>query len=272
MFADDVQIYICSTDLSESELAQLMNNDLSNVLAWSNSNFLPINSSKTKVMVISRSRITPNMFPEIRIGATAIDFVDKASNLGVIFQNDLEWDSHIDSQCGKIFGCLRHLKQTGSMLPSHIKLRLFKALIFPHFIYGLELFINASARALYRLKVALNCCVRWIFNLSLYSSVTYLQPQLLGCGFYEFIKLRTVLSMFKIISTKTPRFLLDKLHPFQSIRVNNYIIPQYNTSHYGHSFFVRGIVYWNQLPPEIKSCNNMSEFRRQSTHHINGRN
>lgn len=272
MFADDVQIYICSTNLSESELARLINYDLSNIMAWSILNLLPINSSKTKIMFISRSRSAPSILPEIRIGNDIISYVNKASSLGIIFQNDLEWDSHIDSQCGKIFGGLRHLKQTGSMLPTHVKLRLFKALLLPHFTYGLELILNASARAIDRLRIALNCCVRWVFNLSFYSRVTHLQPELLGCSFYEFFKIRTVIAIFKIITTKTPRFLSDKFQPFQSIRVNNFVIPQYNTSHYGASFFVRGIVYWNQLSSETKSCSNISEFRRQSTQHFSGRN
>lgn len=272
MFADDVQIYICSTNHSKSQLAQLVNADLSRVLSWSNNNLLPINSSKTKIMFISRSRNTSSILPDIILNNQKIEYVNRVSNLGIIFQSDLEWDAHIDAVCGKIFGGLRHLKQTGSMLTNQVKLRLFKALLLPHFTYGLELFLNASARSLERLRVVLNCCVRWIYDLTSFSSVTHLQSELLGCGFYDFLNVRSCTTLYKIITTKAPRFLFDKLQAFQSARVQNFVIPQYSTSHYGASFFVRSIVSWNQLPPDVKSCTSIKEFRRQCTHHFSRRN
>lgn len=116
MFADDVQLYICSTDYNTYDLAQLINYDLERLSKWSSSNLLPINSTKTKAMFISRRQIRATL-PDLVINGDKIDYVDKACNLGVIFQSNLEWDCQINAQCGKIYAGLRHLRLTANMLP-----------------------------------------------------------------------------------------------------------------------------------------------------------
>lgn len=214
-------------------------------------------------MLFSRCHISINR--EIHLGNDSIEYVDKMSNLGVIFQSNLEWDSHVNSQCGKVYSGLRHLRLTANMLPIQVKMKLFKSLLLPHFMYGAEFLLNASARCIRRLRVTLNNCVRWIFNLSRYSSVSHLQQQLLGTNFTNFIKLRSCISIYKIISTSKPAYLRDILVPCRSVRSQNFVLPSYNTSHYGSSFFVRGVVYWNQLPPNIKLQNSLQLFRKEST-------
>lgn len=264
LFADDVQIYFDSVDLPLNEMARIINLDLSKIHDWSMRNLLPLNAVKSRVMFISRSRCPPAL-PSIRLGNDDLEYVNKFTNLGIVIQNNLEWEGHINLQCSKIYGSLRSLRITANMLPSAVKLRIFKSLILPHLSYGCEFLTNASARAIDRLRVALNCCIRWIFNLSRYDSVTHYQQQLLGCSFHNFLKLRYCLALFKIVNTEKPSYLFDKLRPFQGTRNRNFILCHHNTSHYGGTLFVRGIVNWNLLPSEIKSIRNYKSFRREVT-------
>lgn len=256
MFADDVQLYICSTDANLENVVQLLNSDLKRISQWSSRNLLPINSSKTKAMFISRRQIR-NVLPDIIINNEKIEYVDKARNLGVIFQCNLEWDSQVNAQCGKIYAGLRHLRLTAGMLPVSTKLNLFKSLLLPHLSYGLEL---VSAAAYDRLRVSLNHCVRWVFNLSRFSGVTHLQRQLLGCSFYKFFKFRCLVTLFKIVH-HGPQYLVDKLQPFRSTRVRHFVLVHHNTSHYSNTFFVRAINFWNLLPTDIKSIHSIARFR-----------
>lgn len=242
-------------------MSRLINHDLMNIFRWSENNHLPLNASKSQVMLLSRTRSAFTILPEIKICNDKISYVNKMSNLGIIFQSDLEWDSHANLQCSRIYNGLRHLKLTGGMLPTPIKLKLFKSLLLPHLTYGCEFMLNASARSIDRLRVAINSCVRWVFNVSPYARVTHLQQQLLGCSFYNFLKLRSLITLFRIINTFKPHYLFEKIQPFRSIRERNFVLPRYSTSHYGSTLFVRGIVYWNQLPAEIKSTRSLLEFR-----------
>ena len=235
MFADDVQVYLASNRLSVSQMAQFLNEDLARIYDWSCSNLLPINSSKTKVMLFARNNSNFQQ-PLILLGQNILEYVIKYPSLGFILQNDLEWDSHVNAQCRKIYNGLRTLKLSASMLPTNVKLKLFKSLLLPHFMYGDILLLNASVAALNKLRVALNACVRFVFKLNRYSRVTHLQQELLGCSFNEFFKCRSCLNMFKIVNFSTPSYLADKIQFARSNRTRNIIIPRHSTSHYGNSF------------------------------------
>lgn len=262
MFADDVQIYIASNRLSIPQMAQLLNEDLANIYDWSCSNLLPINSSKTKVMLFSRNS-SEHQQPLIMLGQNVLEYVLKYPSLGFILKNDLEWDGHVNAQCRKIYIGLRTLKLSASMLPVNVKLKLFKSLLLPHFMYGDVLLLNASSASLNRLRVALNACVRFVYNLNRYSRVTHLQQELLGCPFKEFIKFRTCLTMFKIVNFSIPPYLADKIQIARSTRTRNLIIPRHSTTHYGNSFIVRGATIWNQLPNAIKNIQTIAGFRKE---------
>lgn len=269
MFADDVQLYICSSSLGINDIVRLMNADLERILVWSTRNLLPINVEKTKAICIARTRLVEHK-PPIILGGNPIEYVERAVNLGFVITSDLEWDSQISHTCGKIYGSLRQLKLSSSMLSRDVKLKLFKSLVLPHFIYGAEFLLNASARSINRLRVALNNCIRYVYNLTRFSSVSHLQNQLLGCSFEDFLKLRTVLCIFKIMNFDSPNYLYQKLQPFRSSRGRSLIIPRHNSTHYGNTLFVRGISIWNMLPTQIKNNRTLYGFRRDCITYYNG--
>lgn len=135
-----------------------------------------------------------------------------------------------------------------------MKIKLFKSLILPHFIYCDFLFSNATASALNRLRVALNACVRYVFNLTRYSHVSHLQDVLLGCQFSKFYSFRACLQVYIIIKRKTPRYLYDKLQFMRNTRTMSLVIPNHSSAYYGQSLFVRGINNWNRLSPTLKQA------------------
>lgn len=255
-------LYLALWEVDLPLMYQLINDDLSHIIRWADENLLQINASKTKVMFISRSTHNYSL-PSFRLGNDLLEYVNKASNLGFIIQNNLEWDSHVNNMCSKIYSGLRLLRISSNMLPTSVKLQLFKSLLLPHFMYGDVLLINASARAIDRLRIALNCCVRYVYNLSRFSHVSRFHPKLIGCPFYDFFKMRSCLTLFKIIRFATPSYLYENLNPFQSYRTRNFIIPRYNTAHFANTLFVRGIVFWNQLPNETKNLNTFKSFQQE---------
>lgn len=269
LFADDVQIYFCSDSVFDlSVIRNKINKDLSNIYKWSQHNLLPINQSKTKAIIFSKLR-SSIVCPALLFGNEQVEFVNRVNNLGVIFTSDLDWDAHINSQCGKIFGVLKRLNLVTRHFDSATKTRLFKSLIFPHFIYGDFVYTNASAAAINKLRIALNACIRYVYNLSRYSRVTHLQKSLIGCPFAQFYRFRSCCTIQKIIFTKKPNYLLSKLRPFRQTRTLNYLLPHFNSSYYSQSMFARGIVFWNSLPVSTKSCTTIVSFKQSLLEELN---
>lgn len=261
MFADDVQVYLCaSDDVDMNDFARKINHDLNNILRWSQNNLLTVNPSKTKATLICKLKNRP-LPPSIYFDGKRVQFYDKLENLGEIFTSNLCWDAFINGQCGKIYGTLKKLNLTTKHLDTAMKIKLFKSLILPHFIYCDFLFSNATASALNRLRVALNACVRYVFNLTRYSHVSHLQDVLLGCQFSKFYSFRACLQVYIIIKRKTPRYLYDKLQFMRNTRTMSLVIPNHSSAYYGQSLFVRGINNWNRLSPTLKSTANIYGFK-----------
>lgn len=268
LYADDVQIYFCSTNYNVAEISQKVNEDLNRIYCWSQRNLLPINSSKTKAMLITRLNTSFDL-PTLTLNNEPIKFVNKVNNLGMVFTSNLCWESHINTQIKKIFGTLKQLSIVSKHLDVQIKLKLFKALIFPHFIYGDFVFSNATQQSTNKLRIALNCCIRYVFNISRLGRVSHLQKQMLGCPFDQFYRYRICTILFRIKSTEKPNYLFSKLIPFRNTRVNNLLIPYHSSHYYSQSLFSRGIVLWNNLPNNIKNSTSKHIFKRDLLIHLN---
>lgn len=163
MFADDVQIYFCADSrTSTMEMSRLINYDLQQVFQWSQENLLPINTTKTKAVFINRHRRSHFSMPELIMNNEQIQFADQVNNLGVIFNSKLDWEPQINSQVGKIYGILKQLSLTTNHLSYQMKIKLFKSLIYPHFIYNDFIYLNATANSLNKLA---SCCTQFLHSI-----------------------------------------------------------------------------------------------------------
>lgn len=234
MFADDVQIYFDCANMSLEQINILLNEELQNSTNWSKANCLKLNASKTNALFITPSRTRPEInLPELFLDRQKIPFVNHVTSLGVTIDSSLCWDRQIFKQCGKVYAALRSIYPWAYYLNTNTKLKLFKALILPHFMLIDYLLTNVSAFAMNKLKVALNSCVRFVYKLNRYEHVTHLQKSLLGYSFDNFSKARSVTIIHQVITSKTPDYLYSKLCPFRSIRLNQLVLPRYSTTQYG---------------------------------------
>lgn len=267
LFADDVQLYFDCGGRNISEINTMINRDLEAVRMWSTRNALRLNASKTQALFIRRN--ANGEYPSLNIDNETISFVDSAKSLGFIIQSDFNWDKHILSQCGRVYSCLRTLYSKKHVLHHSTKLKIFKSFIMPHFISCDFLIGCASVLTQERLRIALNSCIRFIFNLGRMDSVTHLQQSLLGYSFYNFMRARSCILLHKVITTRTPAYLYEKLKPFRSTRVRQFVIPAHNSSLYGKTLFVRGVVSWNSLPSYLQNQESIFMFKKQCKEHFN---
>lgn len=268
LFADDVQLYYDCSKNSAAEISLSINSDLRKIQEWAYHNMLKLNSRKTNALFISCSSFHETLKPTLILNQETVEYVESAASLGIRVQSNFEWDKYAMSQCGKIYACLRSLYSTSQFLKCETKVKLFKSLILPHFMACDFLLDELSAFTFNRLRVALNACSRYCFNLNRYSNISHLQYLLIGCRFENFSKLRSCLFLHGLLSSKQPDYLYNKLHIARSNRFRHFILPRHHTSKYGNSFFVRGVAHWNSLPSSLSNESSFIAFKRGCIEHF----
>jgi hypothetical protein len=128
MFADDTNVSIPAESLEELEVH--LNSDLDNIHQWLVANKLTLNVSKTEYMIIGfrskLSKITEN--PRIRIGNESLNRVNTTKSLGVIIDDRLRWEDHIDSISKKVSRGIGAIKLIKPFVPESILKQIYNAL------------------------------------------------------------------------------------------------------------------------------------------------
>lgn len=116
-------------------LKNSFNEDLNRANNWATENDLRQNSSKSTSLIISRSGMAGNSWRQVNINGTEIPYTDK--NLGIWFDERLNWNNYILTLCGKLNGSVCQLRKIAWTLPCVTRLRLVKSLVVPLFSYTL---------------------------------------------------------------------------------------------------------------------------------------
>lgn len=126
MFADDTSIsaFMSSFRATESETIQ---KDLDEIYNWRN--LVKFNSDKVIEILITRS--TDRAAPPLRFDSDTIKQVQAHKHLGLIFQQDLKWESHCAQQLSKMHKAVNYLKPLKHQLDRRVLVRIYKTYIRP---------------------------------------------------------------------------------------------------------------------------------------------
>ena len=149
MYADDVQLYSSCASANVNEKVTAINEDLTAVYQWACGNGLCLNPTKSQAIIIFRFNIDYNNVPCLVFNDCVVNYVDKVRNLGIIFNRELSWSSHINCVVGKVYGMLRTLWVTQNFTPFQIRMTLAKMYLLPTLMYGCEIYANCDALAKY---------------------------------------------------------------------------------------------------------------------------
>ena len=113
-FAHDANLLYSGKDIHS--LFTAVNNELSNISYWLNSNKLSLNTDKTKFALFHKVRQMDNtrlVLPTLKINNNLIMRVDHIKFLGVLFDENLTWKNYIsliENKISKSLGILHRAK------------------------------------------------------------------------------------------------------------------------------------------------------------------
>ena len=95
-YADDSVVIGLIRDNNEDEYRQT----ISNVSDWCSENYLDLNVTKTKEMILDM-REKQNSKTQVTINNSSVAIVSSYKYLGVIIQDNLKWNEHVEAQTNK---------------------------------------------------------------------------------------------------------------------------------------------------------------------------
>ena len=159
LFADDT--FLCAQDKDFSNLEREVNIELDKVFVWLASNRLTLNYKKSKFMIVTNKQV-PEM--SIKINDVSLERCTSYKYLGMVMDEKLKWNFHIDYISKKISkgcGALAKLRNCVSM---NVLKNVYHALVHSYLRYGILIWGHAAQSILDPIQVLANRAIRIMTN------------------------------------------------------------------------------------------------------------
>lgn len=260
LYADDMQIYLSCKPAKLNESIEFINSDLQRIIEWTESNGLNLNVDKTQAMLI-RWKKTNFETISLSLNNTTINFSNSIVNLGVTMNSTFNWIDHCNKVASKVYASLRSLWPHQYLMSTKTRILLVKSLVMPHFCYGDVIASKKCCRSERILQQAFNSCIRFAFNLKRFDHVMRFQDKILDTTLMNYLLMRQLLFLYKLIRIKKPDYIFKILKSFNSTRIHHYVIPNHKFNNMHTSFFVYAISKWNELPETVKLSRCSNDFK-----------
>ena len=271
-YADDTALICTGGDYCE--VHNHVTTDLQHISNWITSSKMQLNIAKSSVMWFKPKSSNHNIhIPPVYINNTPLQRVTTQKYLGVIFDDKLQWISHVSTVCKKVSFYLFWINYHRKCLSSLILKMLLDSLAFSRINYALPVWGPAISKlAVSRLQRLQNRAVRITKSLSKYDHVSHHRKTLNWLSVASLIQYRSLCSMF------------HQYHPSHAVILDPPIVfgPQHMYCTRCHEHFAnldrcrlsftqnffryRASHWWNQLPDHVVSST-PNQFR--STVHAN---
>ena len=250
LFADDTNLFISGENYQK--LYEAANNDLNAIAEWLKVNRLSLNVKKTHYMVFSNTKIT-SANNELKIEGETISEVTKTKFLGVIIDNRLNWQHHINYISSKVAKGLGIIIKVRKVLDNKSLLSLYYAFIYPYLMYCNHVWGNACSVYLNKLNVLQKKVVRIIAGVKPRTStadlfhkldimkVNDLNIFLIAQVMYHVYTSEVVTVFRHLFSTNR------NIHTHETRQSDHFNIPLYHKNIGKSSIRYRGAVIWNNV-------------------------
>ncbi|HIP25812.1 MAG TPA: hypothetical protein EYG81_05080, partial [Archaeoglobus profundus] len=150
LYVDDFAIYYTTKNLRHAQ--RLLNLALANIEKWASSVGYKFSIEKTQAIIFYKDkRWLGNQNIDLRMNGIKINFKNNVKFLGVIFDNHLNWQSHIKyikARASKALNLLRKLAHTTWGTKRQTMMMLYKAVVLSILDYGCPIYGSASENVL----------------------------------------------------------------------------------------------------------------------------
>ena len=265
LFADDTNIFFSHRKLDV--LANTLNRELPKVSSWFKCNKLSLNINKTNFIHFKQSNLNENFPYNINIDGLRLEQKTCTKFLGVLIDENLNWNQHIHNittAISKGIGILLKLKE---FLPSDTLFLLYNTLILPHITYCNIVWATCCKTRINSILLLQKKALRICTNSNYLAHTNPLFHRLKTLNVFDINKFQTAIFMFKYTNNQLPApfdnlFTLNRdVHSYPTRNSQNYhlVNPKLLISH--KSIRHHGPDIWNSLTKSVKACTTLFSFK-----------
>ena len=190
-----------------------------------------------------------------------IEKVSVFKYLGIKFDSNMSWSSHIDYLSGNISKRIGIVKRIKHFIPQETLIMLSNALVIPHFDYASSVWSNCSANDQNNLQVLHNRLARTILSADIRTPIDDLLSSVNWIRLCDRWSNHMLILIFKCIKDMCPDYLCNQFrfvhnihdHITRSHTTNTLVVPKCNSNSGKRTFLVRAASLWNNITPSIRA-------------------
>ena len=264
-FADDHQlIKEFMITFQRKALGENIQNLMEHIGIWMMDYFLCLNKSKTKILVIA----PPSVQLDILIGGVFLEnvcirFVKCAKNLGVILDNILSFEQHINKVVKSSYAVIKKLTQIKGFLSQEQLQQLVSSDVFSHLDYCNSLFYGINSNLIKKLQRVQNCAARLVLKRKI--TLGNMDKEIMSLHWLK-LKYRGIYKILLIVHNclhdNAPNETIAMLQYAESSRTMNLRETEYANKYGARAFSHVAPKLWNLLPLDIRNVHETVDFKK----------
>ena len=265
LYADDTILYYSDNDVNCID--DFLNADLKRIHDWMCLNKLSLNVDKTESILIgTRSMLSKRKSLNVHISGNRIQSKETVKYLGVLIDQELKWNAHIENLCTRTSKLVNFLGRLRVFINEcNLKL-IYRTIILPLFDYADVVFDSSSQKYTDQLQKLQNRAGRIILGIDPYKHISnHAIHQTLNWESLKSRRVKHTLSLaYKSINNLSAPYMQDLFefisHQYSLRSDGNLVLPKPHTESCKRMFSYRGASYFNDLPRDVKSSHSYKSF------------
>ena len=248
---------------------------LNNLHVWCRNNGMILNSSKTKVMLVTTNQKRQRLHNEnldLKFNNEPLNMISNDKILGIYVDNNLNWSDHIKHLSRKITSSIWLLSKIKKFLSQAHRVQFYKSYIQPHIDFCNIVWGSSSeTNKLKIFKLQKRACkVILDYNVD---DIHEAMKTLKIMSVYDRLYLRKAKFMFKVANNMTPTYISENFTSrnhvtnttmlLRSSTAGCFVPLKPRTEYFKHSLRYSGCLVWNSLPQEIKNAQTPETFHNR---------
>ncbi|CAM5174269.1 unnamed protein product [Natator depressus] len=254
-FADDTKLGGIANLEKDRDIIQ---EDLDDLVNWSNSNRMKFNSEKCKVMYLGIN----NKNFSYKLGTHQLEVTEEEKDLGVLVDHRMTMSHQYDMAMKKANAVLGCIRRGISSRDKEVLVPLYKALVRPHLEYCVQFWSPMFKKDEFKLEQVQRRATRMIRGME---NLSY-ERRLKELDLFSLTKRRLrgdMIALYKYIRGINTGEELFKLSTNVDTRTNGYklVIGRFRLEIRQRFLTIRGVKFWNSLPREAVGAKDLSGFK-----------